>query len=88
MISYPDATFAANKKRSYRVRVRPGDQVRFLTGIVRSNGRVKAGATGTVRSETNAGFRGIVCSVVVGDKVFVDVSTGILEKIAVLEVAA
>lgn len=84
----PNAVIAASKKRSYRVRVKPGDHVEFLTSLYRSNGRVKSGTVGTVVSETNAGFRGIVCSVRVDGELYCDVSTGILMIVNPTEVQA
>ena len=80
---------AEAKKRSYRNRLKAGDRVEFLTGVVRSTGRARRGDTGTVISEYNSGFRGIEASIRLDGNgtplsegpLLSQVSTGLLRKL-------
>lgn len=74
---------AENKKRSYRNRLKAGDRVEFLTGIVRATSRARAYDKGTVIFENNAGFRGIEAQVMLDrtGALVSHVSTGILRKL-------
>lgn len=71
------------KKRSYRNRLKAGDRVEFLTGVVRADSRARGGDRGTVISESNAGFRGIEAQVVldISGALVSHVSTGLLRKL-------
>ena len=74
---------AENKRRSYRNRLKAGDRVEFLTGVVRATSRTRGGDRGTVICENNAGFRGIEAQVMLDatGALVSHVSTGILRKL-------
>lgn len=74
---------AENKRRSYRNRLKAGDRVEFLTGVVRATSRARGGDRGTVICENNAGFRGIEAQVIldISGALVSHVSTGILRKL-------
>ena len=74
---------AENKRRSYRNRLKAGDRVEFLTGVVRATSRARGGDRGTVICENNAGFRGIEAQVMLDatGALVSHVATGILRKL-------
>ncbi len=67
---------------SYKVRVRGGDRVRLTAEQMYGGSIIQPGTEGTVISESNAGFNGIIAAFRLDSGVTVyNVSTGRLEKI-------
>jgi hypothetical protein len=70
------------RDRSYRVQrdIQPGERVRF-TAPTYSGGQIQAGAEGTLRGYTNAGFRGIEAHIDLDSgRTAYGISAGLLER--------